>query len=68
MLENILREYLIDFSGHWNMFLLLCKFSYNNSYHNNIGMSPFDTLYETQSTSPIGWFKACDAKHLGNNL
>ena len=36
VLEDMLRACVIDFGGHWDKFLLLCEFSYNNSYHSSI--------------------------------
>ncbi|WMV32392.1 hypothetical protein MTR67_025777 [Solanum verrucosum] len=45
MLEDICRAYVIDFGKHWDKFLLLCEFSYNNSNHSNIHMEPFEAIY-----------------------
>ena len=33
VLEDMLRACVIEFGGHWNSFLPLAEFSYNNSYH-----------------------------------
>ena len=33
VLEDMLRACVIEFGGHWDNFLPLAKFSYNNSYH-----------------------------------
>ncbi|WMV09857.1 hypothetical protein MTR67_003242 [Solanum verrucosum] len=46
VLEDMLRACVIDFGGHWDKFLPLCEFSYNNSYHSSIDMAPFKALYE----------------------
>ncbi|GJX05097.1 putative reverse transcriptase domain-containing protein [Tanacetum coccineum] len=35
-LGDILRAYVIDFEGSWDVYLPLVKFSYNNSYHSSI--------------------------------
>ncbi|WMV08375.1 hypothetical protein MTR67_001760 [Solanum verrucosum] len=64
----MLRECVIDFGGHWDKFLPLCKFSYNNSYHSSIDMAPFEALYVRGCRSPIGWFEAGDMKPLGVDL
>ncbi|WMV08134.1 hypothetical protein MTR67_001519 [Solanum verrucosum] len=45
VLEDMLRACVIDFGGHWDKFLPLCEFSYNNSYHSIIDMAPFKAFY-----------------------
>ena len=68
MLEGMLRACVIDFGGHWDKFLPLCEFSYNNSCHFNIDMTPFEALYGRGCRSPICWFEAGDVKPLGVDL
>ena len=36
VLEDMLRACVIEFGGHWDNFLPLAEFSYNNSYHSSI--------------------------------
>ncbi|WMV09621.1 hypothetical protein MTR67_003006 [Solanum verrucosum] len=45
VLEDMLRACVIDFGGHWDKFLPLCEFSYNNNYLSSIDMAPFEVLY-----------------------
>ncbi|WMV19897.1 hypothetical protein MTR67_013282 [Solanum verrucosum] len=59
---------VIDFGGHCDKFLLLCEFSYNNSYHSSIDMTQFEALYGRGCRSLIGWFEAGDVKPLGVDL
>ncbi|WMV40840.1 hypothetical protein MTR67_034225 [Solanum verrucosum] len=68
MLEDMLRSCVIDFGEHWDKFILLCEFSYNNSYHSIIGMSLFEALYEKRCRLPLWWFEAGDVKPLGIDL
>ncbi|WMV30315.1 hypothetical protein MTR67_023700 [Solanum verrucosum] len=68
VLEDMLRAWVIDFGGHWDKFLPLCEFTYNNSYHSSIDMALFEVLYRRVCRSPIGWFKAGDVKSLGVDL
>ena len=42
VLEDMLRACVIEFGGHWDSFLPLAEFSYNNSYHSSIDMAPFE--------------------------
>ncbi|GKC23923.1 putative nucleotidyltransferase, ribonuclease H [Tanacetum coccineum] len=44
-LEDMLRAYVIDFGGNWDVHLPLAEFSYNNSYHSSIRCAPFKALY-----------------------
>ena len=58
VLEDMLRVCVIDFGG----------FSYNNSYHSNIDMAPFEALYGRVFRSSIGLFEVLDVKPLGVDL
>lgn len=68
MLEDILRASVIDFCGHWDKFVSLCEFSYDNSYCYSIDMAPFEALSGKRCRSPIGWFGTKDLKLLGTYL
>ncbi|XP_055801414.1 uncharacterized protein LOC129870615 [Solanum dulcamara] len=61
-------ECAIDFGRHWDKFLPLFEFSYNNSYHSNIGMAPSEALFGMGCRSPIGWFEAGEVQSLGVDL
>ena len=54
VLEDMLRACVIEFGGHWDNFLPLAEFSYNNNYHSSIDMAPFEALYGRRCRSPIG--------------
>ena len=41
VLEYMLRMYLMDRQTHWEDYLYLVEFAYNNGYHSSIGMAPF---------------------------
>ncbi|GJV33416.1 putative reverse transcriptase domain-containing protein [Tanacetum coccineum] len=44
-LKDMLRAFVIDFGGNWDVHLPLAEFSYNNSYHLSIRCAPFEVLY-----------------------
>ena len=44
------------------------EFSYNNSYHSNIGMAPFEALYGRRCKSLVGWFEVGDSSILGPEI
>ncbi|KAD3336598.1 hypothetical protein E3N88_32117 [Mikania micrantha] len=60
-LEDMLRACVIDFGGNWDSHLPLVEFSYNNSYHANIVMAPFEALYGRKCRSPICWTEVGDS-------
>ena len=68
VLEDMLRACVIEFGGHWDNFLPLAEFSYNNSYHSYIDMAPFEALYGRRCRSPIGWFDAFEVRPWGTDL
>ena len=41
------------------------EFEYNNSYHQSLGMSPFEALYRRKCRSPIHWHEARERRFLG---
>lgn len=38
----------------------LIEFSYNNSYHSTIGITPFEALYGRKCRSLIRWYEVCE--------
>ena len=68
VLEDMLRACVIEFGGHWDNFLPLAEFSYNNNYHSSIDMTPFEALYGRRCRSPIGWFDAFEVRPWGTDL
>ncbi|GJV91313.1 putative reverse transcriptase domain-containing protein [Tanacetum coccineum] len=52
-LEGMLRAYIMDFEGSWDVYLPLVEISNNNSYHSSVRCAPFEALYERKCRSPI---------------
>ena len=44
-LEDLLWACVLDHLGGWSEVLPLVEFTYNNSYHSSIGMTPYEALY-----------------------
>ncbi|GJV60931.1 putative reverse transcriptase domain-containing protein [Tanacetum coccineum] len=57
ILEDMLRECVLDFGGSWDVHLPLVEFSYNNSYHSSVRCAPFEALYGRKCRSAIMWAK-----------
>jgi hypothetical protein len=45
VMEDILRMYIMDNQTHWEKYLPLVEFAYNNSFHSSIRMPPYEALY-----------------------
>ncbi|GKC55386.1 putative reverse transcriptase domain-containing protein [Tanacetum coccineum] len=67
-LEDMLRAYVIDFGGSWDVHLPLAEFSYNNSYHSSIQCAPFEALYGKKCRSPILWAEIGECRLIGLEL
>ncbi|GJT60952.1 reverse transcriptase domain-containing protein [Tanacetum coccineum] len=54
-LKDMLRAYILDFGGSWDVHLSLVEFLYNNSYHASVICAPFEALYGRKCRSLIMW-------------
>nr|GFB33986.1 putative reverse transcriptase domain-containing protein [Tanacetum cinerariifolium] len=68
MLEDMLRAYVLNFGKGWDKHLPLVEFSYNNSYHTSIKVSPFEALYGRKCRSPICWAEVGDRQLTGPEI
>nr|GEW60110.1 putative reverse transcriptase domain-containing protein [Tanacetum cinerariifolium] len=62
--ENNGTKYL----GGRDKHLPLVEFSYNNSYHTSIKVSPFEALYGQKCQSPVCWVEVGDAQLTGPKI
>ncbi|GKD09237.1 putative reverse transcriptase domain-containing protein [Tanacetum coccineum] len=67
-LEDMLRAYILDFGGSWDVHLPLVEFSYNNSYHFSERCVPFEALYGRKCRSPIMWNEVGEGQLVGPEL
>jgi hypothetical protein len=49
----------------WSECLLLIKFTYNNSFHSSIGMTPFEALYERRCRTTLCWYESRESAMIG---
>ncbi|GJX27791.1 putative reverse transcriptase domain-containing protein [Tanacetum coccineum] len=54
-LKDMLRACVIDFGSSWDRHLPLVEFSYNNSYHTGIKVTPYEALYRQKCRSVVCW-------------
>ncbi|KAI3776127.1 hypothetical protein L1987_45890 [Smallanthus sonchifolius] len=65
---DMLRVCGIDFGNKWDTHLPLVEFSYNNSYHTNIKVAPFEALYKRKCRSPLCWTEVRDSQLTGPEI
>ncbi|CAA7023600.1 unnamed protein product [Microthlaspi erraticum] len=64
-LEDMLRMCILDWSGVCEDYLPLIDFSYNNSHHISIGMSPYEALYGRPCRTPLCWTEIGERRVFG---
>ncbi|GJS23869.1 putative reverse transcriptase domain-containing protein, partial [Tanacetum coccineum] len=67
-LEGMLRAYVMDFEGSWDVYLPLVEFSNNNSYHSSVRCAPFEALYERKCRSPVLWAEIGEGQLIGPEI
>ena len=68
VVEDMLRACMLDFKGNWSNHLPLVEFTYNNSYHESIGMAPYEALYGRPCRSPTCWLEAGESSLFGSEI
>ena len=67
-LEDLLRTSILDHLGAWDEVLPLIEFTYNNSFHASIGMTPYEALYGRKCRTPLCWYQDGEAMLVGPEL
>nr|GEZ51615.1 putative reverse transcriptase domain-containing protein [Tanacetum cinerariifolium] len=67
-LKDMLRAYVLDFGGSWDVHLPLVELSYNNSYHSSVRCASFEALYGRKCRSPIMWDEVGEGQLIGPEL
>nr|GEW77737.1 putative reverse transcriptase domain-containing protein [Tanacetum cinerariifolium] len=67
-LEDMLREYVLNFGGSWDVHLPLVEFSYTISYHSSMRCEPFEALYGKKCRLPIIWAELKEGHLIGPKL
>jgi hypothetical protein len=47
--------YVMDSQTHWEKYLPLVEFTYNNNFHISIEMPPYKALYGSPCKTPLSW-------------
>ncbi|GJX67194.1 reverse transcriptase domain-containing protein [Tanacetum coccineum] len=67
-LEDMLRAYVLNFGGSWDVHLPLVKFLYNNSNHTSVRCAPFEVLYGRKCRSLILWSEVGEGQLIRSEL
>jgi len=67
-LEDLLRACVLEQGVSWVECLPLIEFTYNNSFHSSIGMTPFGALYGRRCRTPLCWFESGESALLGPDV
>ena len=65
VLEDMLRACVLNHKGSWEEHLPLVEFTYNNSYHASIQMTPYEALYGMPCRSPLCWTEVGESSITG---
>ena len=68
VMEGMLRMYVMDNQTHWEKYLSLVEFAYNNNFHSSIGMPPYESLYGRPCRTPLSWDRLEDQVTVGPKL
>ena len=68
VMEDMLRMYVMDNQTHWEKYIPLVEFAYNNSFHSSIGMRPYEALYGRPCKTSLGWDRLEDQVIVGPEL
>jgi hypothetical protein len=55
VMEDMIRMYVMDNPNHWEKYLPLVEFAYNNNFHSSIRMPPYEALYGRPCRIPLSW-------------
>nr|GEU40841.1 hypothetical protein [Tanacetum cinerariifolium] len=66
--HEMLRAYVLDFEGSWDVYLTLVEISYNNSYHYSVRCAAFEALYGRKCRSSIMWAEVGEGQLIGPDL
>jgi len=67
-LEDLLRACVLEQGVSWVKCLPLIEFTYNNSFHSSIEMSPFEALYGRRCRMPLCWYETGESALLGPDI
>ena len=66
VIEHMLRMHVMDRPTNWENYLHLVEFSYNNSYHSSLKVSPFEAMHGRKCNMPICWDNLIDRVIIGS--
>jgi transposase InsO family protein len=55
VMEDMLRMYVMDNQPHWEKYLPLVEFAYNENFHSSIKMPPYEAMYGRPCKTLLSW-------------
>jgi hypothetical protein len=68
ILEDMLRDCVLEHQGSWDQNLPWAEFSYNNSYQESLNMASFEVLYGRRCRTPLNWIEWAEKVIFGPDL
>ena len=68
VLEDMLRDWVMEFPGSWDRYIPLMEFAYNYSYQASIGMALYETLYGQRCRTLVCWTELNVHKVIGPDI
>ncbi|GAU44828.1 hypothetical protein TSUD_327100 [Trifolium subterraneum] len=66
-LEDLLRACVLEQGVSWDLCLPLIEFTYNNSFHSSIRMTPFEALYARRCRTPLCWYDTKEDENISKS-
>jgi transposase InsO family protein len=68
ILEDMLRDCVLQYDKNWDKCLSMVEFSYNNCYQISLKIAPFEALYGRRCRTPLSWSQTGERKIFGPDL
>jgi hypothetical protein len=68
VLEDMLRDCVLNYHDKWDKCLPLAEFSYNNCYQESLRMASFEALYGRRYRTPLNWIEPGERMIFGPDL
>src|SRR4051812_43938730 len=68
MLEDMLRDCVLEYGSKWEECLSFAEFSYNNNYQDSLQMAPFEFMYGRKCRTPLNWSEVGESRIFGPDI
>ena len=68
VVEDMLKNCVINYEGSWDRHIPLVEFVYNNSFQSSIGITLYEALYGRKCRTPLCWIELSEKKVISPDL